>query len=390
MLLDYAAQIKCRTSRRVASTAVALTHLPSDVRSFIVHFSSHAQRLLVQLHAELVAITTGAQYQESVKSNLSRTRQQLRKATQLIEKGKRVIDRVSDDVDDSHQRDADDESTLSQPTDDDSDNSDTLSVKTDDSDDAKDSGGIDASSIDLLQEQIRQLKEQMERFAQLQTAAAAGHHDDGVARGEDGEEDVPMAPPLSQSMYPSIPIASPMLPNNIPTAPPMTVPCAPPLAPPMAPPIATPLIPTAPTLCPDVPIAPPLIPAAPPLLSSPASPCPSPSSSALRPILSDVTRLRANQPTLPTIYTRNIPGSDVLSHTDLIQVAARIKLRRTEVPRSPGGTPYKKAAGVAGGGGSIGEALRMKFRNVNGSRAGLRGSTSYGGGDKENESWATD
>ena len=95
MLLDYAAQLKCRTSKRVVSTALALTQLPTDVHHFIVHFSSNAQALLVHLHAELRAITSRQDAKAHLKQNLHHTQQQLRKATALIHRANAVIHHVT-------------------------------------------------------------------------------------------------------------------------------------------------------------------------------------------------------------------------------------------------------------------------------------------------------
>jgi hypothetical protein len=41
------------------------------------------------------------------------------------------------------------------------------------------------------------------------------------------------------------------------------------------------------------------------------------------------------------VFVRCIPGAESLSLSDSIKVAAKIKLRSTTVPRSPGGTPLK-------------------------------------------------
>ena len=424
MLLDYAAQVKCRTAKRVVSTCIGLAHLPTDVRHFIVHFSSNAQQLLLHLHAELRAITSRRHAKARIRQNLQRTQLQLRKATALIDQGNAVIHHVTshgsdgDDEDDDSHSTLDPDATLSRVEEEDVQSG----VEADDAD----SGDARHPDIDLLTEQIRLLKEQMERFAQLQlqaeTTTAADPHsvdrEEGDAEGEESGPsgfipvapafDIPAAPPLTQSsLYPSIPIASPMLPNNHSV--------------PMAPPLLSTHIPDAPPLLTSsaIPTAPPLIPYTPATSSSPLSspsPYPSPSPSHLappppplthslpalppRPILSDVTRSRSNRPP-PTIYTRNIPGADQLSHTDLIQVAARIKLRRTDIPRSPGGTPCKRVGGQGGGfggdAGGIGEALRMKFRNAHGLGGGggrgsaVRRSTGGEGGDKENnDSWNTD
>ena len=56
-------------------------------------------------------------------------------------------------------------------------------------------------------------------------------------------------------------------------------------------------------------------------------------------------RLRPTpQAGLKRVFTRRIPGADVLTHNDLIKVSAKIKLRKTNVPRSPGGTPRKECS----------------------------------------------
>lgn len=86
-------------------------------------------------------------------------------------------------------------------------------------------------------------------------------------------------------------------------------------------------------------------------------------------------------------YTREIPGTENMSHNDLIKVAAKIKLRRTEIPRSPGGTPARKAPKLGHSGGVdqaiLAQALSIKFRDLHRYSVGSRNE------DKEND-WATD
>ena len=49
------------------------------------------------------------------------------------------------------------------------------------------------------------------------------------------------------------------------------------------------------------------------------------------------------------VFTRRIPGVESLSLADSIKVASKIKLRRTDVPRSPGGTPSRGGVGAMSG-----------------------------------------
>ena len=65
----------------------------------------------------------------------------------------------------------------------------------------------------------------------------------------------------------------------------------------------------------------------------------------------------------PKCFARNIPGGDSMSFTDLIKVSARVKLRQTAVPRSPGGTPLRRPKPNN----TVDElrmALMRKFKNV--------------------------
>ena len=399
MLLDYAAHIKCRTQHRVVTTAIGLSHLPSDVHQFILTFSSTAQQLLLSLHAELVAITSRSQAKQRVKRRLDRTQQQLDKVTRLIQQGNQVMESVRDDNADAAL------DTSAEPA-----------AEGDDSaagDEPKGGSAAGLSAppanvdLDLLTEQIRQLKEQMEMFAKMQQTAAAGAVSDSAASSSEGEDDadgaadvpsapspaVPVAPPLAaighhrpcDSMsFASIPIASPMLHSEIPIAPPLLP--APAAFVPTAPPLI--LLPSGSASA---------IPAAPPIIAVNA-----PASSDITAAIASITAAapasglpparpsRAILCPLPpsAVYTRNIPGSESLSHTDLIRVAARIKLRRTNVPRSPGGTPCKSALRAADGcgGGSVvglGDALRLKFRNIHGHSQRQPLHTQ----DKENENW---
>ena len=450
MLLDYAAQMKCLTQRRVLHTAIALSHLPADVHHFVLHFSHNAQRLLASITDEIKAISTRKHAKRKAKKRLDRTQQQLLKATQLIQRGQHVVDQVAAQHSDDEQGDEDEldmsRSELTVGDAEEEEGGEDITAQVEGADMSAPCEPASAvSNLDALTEQIRQLKEQMEQLARMQSGAS------GVSSQEDEDEDdadefahsesrrhgsdstaavtstaavnIPLAPPLlsfshfgSSSSFASIPIASPMLAGDVPMAPPLTatiIPMAPPLSPATASAAA-------------VPVAPPMDSTA-SWSVSPPTPTVLPSAAnqlaMLAPARSALTPLSPNRPStsaatasststtskLAGVYTRNIPGAAELSHTDLIKVAAAIKLRRTNVPRSPGGTPVKRldtaALGSGGmGAGGIGEALRRKFQNVNGGgrTSGLAVIGSVGSGhsghgrrsgdgdkDKENE-WSTD
>jgi hypothetical protein len=393
MLLDYAAHVKCRTQHHVLSTAVSLSHLT---------FSSTAQQLLLSLHAELVAITSRSQARQRVKRRLDRTQQQLDKVNRLIQQGNEVMESVRDDAD------AADNTTAAAA---DGDNTATGNAQ-----DGSTASGLSQSppnvDLDLLTEQIRQLKEQMEMFAKMQQTAAAGAANDSAASSSEGEDDVdsstdipiaplldvPIAPPLTTAQayhkstdsmsFASIPIASPMLQSEIPIAPPLLpAPAAASAA--SSVPIAPPLILLPSDCVNNVPAAPPIISITPPAGNAstavPAAIAAAAPASGLPPLRPSRAILSPLPPS--AVYTRNIPGSESLSHTDLIRVAARIKLRRTNVPRSPGGTPCKAAMRLMDGSGSsvigLGDALRLKFRNIH-SHSQRQQLHSH---DKENENW---
>lgn len=59
----------------------------------------------------------------------------------------------------------------------------------------------------------------------------------------------------------------------------------------------------------------------------------------------------ASTPAQPAlhVFTRRIPGVESLSLADSIKVASKIKLRRTDMPRSPGGTPCRGGVGATAG-----------------------------------------
>ena len=443
MLLDYAAQMKCLTQRRVITTAITLSHLPTDIHHFVLHFSHNAQQLLYTISEELRAIGTRKHAKRKAKKRLDRTQQQLLKATQLIQQGQQMVGRVrTDDEEDGDLEEEQD--AVETVTEEGGEDATAAEDGADECSTGQSAPG--APNLDALTEQIRQLKEQMEQLARMQSVASGASSQDDDEDEVDEEYgadspaavDIPIAPPMMpfgairssssssssfSSSFACIPIASPMLAGDIPMAPPLiaapVIPMAPPLSPPAAP---TASIPTAPPLDASassfltVPSAPPTAPA----FTLPSLPRPPAILTLSRTAL---TPLSPNRPSstpavaaaAPAVYTRNIPGASELSHTDLIKVAAAIKLRRTNVPRSPGGTPAKRlgdcgngsGGGSSGGGGmgsgGLGEALRRKFQNVNGggrssgmSGLGLgvvmgagSGRRSWGEKDKENE-WSTD
>ena len=216
MLLDYAAQVKCRTTRHVSSTAVALSHFPSNLHHFLLNFSSHAHSLLLHLQAELHALTARTHQKARIQKSLAQTRRELRKATKLIQRGASTphpSPYSPSPYTDEPLSPLGSDSTVSLP----------------DDDDSASKAGSDSTpdpSIDLLQQQIRQLTEQMERFTQLTSVPCPPQEQEEEGREEVVVRgvDVPQAPPLTTPMFASIPIAAPMLPNpayhSIPHAPP--------------------------------------------------------------------------------------------------------------------------------------------------------------------------
>ena len=66
-------------------------------------------------------------------------------------------------------------------------------------------------------------------------------------------------------------------------------------------------------------------------------------------------------------YTRRIPGSESMSLTDSIKVASKIKLRKTEQDRSPGGTPCKSHRPYSASSTQdvLQAALQARFKNLN-------------------------
>ena len=433
MLLDYAAQMKCLTQRRVIHTAISLSHLPADVHHFVLNFSHNAQRLLAHITDEIKAIGTRKHARSKAKKRLNRTQQQLLKATQLIQQGQQVVDRVRPhDSDNEEDEDELEVSSSGLAVDEEEEGGEDITAQVEgaESSESNEPSPAAVANLDSLTEQIRQLKEQMEQLARMQSVSSGAssqedEEEDEMEEREHDEDrrdestavtvsaalDIPIAPPLlsvnavsSSSSFASIPIASPMLASDIPMAPPLIAAPTIPMAPPLSPATLTASRPVAPPL--DMPASSFVAPPAPPMSSVTRS------STRLTAARSALTPLSPNRPSssssssLSGVYTRNIPGASELSHTDLIKVAAAIKLRRTNVPRSPGGTPVKRVdhsalGGSAMGVGGIGEALRRKFQNVNGGGRGSglvvpasasgsgSGRRSWGEKDKENE-WATD
>src|ERR1700722_2410038 len=99
MLLDYAAELKCRTQKGVIKTVISLAHLPQDIHHFILTFSHAAREMIHQLQSEISSIGNRPNKAEKDKKRLQQTRQQLEKITQLMQQGNTVMQHIGIDTD---------------------------------------------------------------------------------------------------------------------------------------------------------------------------------------------------------------------------------------------------------------------------------------------------
>jgi len=261
----------------------------------------------------------------------------------------------------------------------------------------------EAAHLSALQQQIQLLKQQMETMAKLQSlmpaaaAAVAANVGGGMTSAAIASSGpaIPLAPSLNLKNVPAPPPSVPMG-ANVPMAPPMdgnsvivsaSAPPPPPMAPPMAPPMV--VAPSTDKINSSSTTA---------AASMPAM------TSARAAVLGEITSRAVNRNNLkkvtpnngtnseksaiskaaptaatsttaaaataaPTVkcYTRLIPGTESLSLSDSIKVASKIKLRRTDLQRSPGGTPIKDGYTPSTGTSSGSRTASAKVQQANAS-----------------------
>jgi hypothetical protein len=364
MLLEFAAQAKSRSQRSLARTAITISRAPTEVKHLLVQFKYELVALISHLQDSLTAMRERRQAKAKEKRKLEQTEKRLKAATELLKKNDSLIAKM----DGSSQ--AQTEVQEAQQTE-------------------------SKEKLDEINTQIAKLREQMELFARLQAMTA----NNGETTGNSAQNqtisaaDIPIAPSLDAS------------PVDVPSAPPLgdfSLSSA-----------------SHPKLAVEIPLAPPFSPTSKPNLKShnrqnslliaptevsyrrsvepashsqPSSFTPSHNrQSSNQTPLNDITtagsprsirspimrksgqtvfqstpqsNLQFSSGEKPNIkiFTRKIPGEANLSHNDLIRVAAAVKLRKTPIPRSPGGTPARTRSHMND---PFAEALFQKFRLAN-------------------------
>lgn len=442
MLLDYAAELKCTTQRQIVHTGVALVQLPQNLHALIINLSAQAQSMVNMLAAELHDLRTRKRAKEKKKERLGRTKQQLIQATKLIKQAESLNHTINQSQSNNHSRN---QSTYKHVEEEKTQTQAEPQADQDKVDHLSEQIRMLKEQMSLFASLKESQSNSQSSDIHLSSSSDTDHGTDDesvpvappivsqsinqpakVDRSSHGFASIPIASPMFSAAVPTAPALSPPSTNqstnhSIPMAPPLgdydaapmhddspvapvfDIPCAPSLdeipAPPAAP-AFTPMSPVAPArnVLSEVSntSSPSLKPMRAPAKALPKSmaeelasrpllrPRPRPSSVQTRKSSSASSNLLA-----PPVqcYTRAIPGSENLSHNDLIKVAAKIKLRRTEIPRSPGGTPARKAPKLGHSGGidqaMLAHALSVKFRDLRRSSVGSRND------DKEND-WATD
>jgi hypothetical protein len=383
MLLEYAAQLKCRSSYHVYQGGRTIANIPSDLHQLILSFSNEATRVLRNITNELAQIGQRKSSKAKERKRYEKTAQYLANATQLLTNLQNNI-----------REEEKEEKTIHHTT------------QAENEPGSSDMNCSENSNLESLNAQLAALKEQMELFSKLSAQSNPNNNNNN----NNNNAVVPAAAIIKAI---EIPTAPPLSPVMIPTAPALN--CS--------------VSGTSCRLSLDIPLAPPFSSSL-PSIEAASHTTPSiakryhhsrtmSNSRVLSPSNDNHFNISANHSggsnhnnnhknnrpkaiaLANNFYTRNIPGSESLSHNDLIQVAAKIKLRRTAVPRSPGGTPMREKSTYYNNCNKLdafSAALASKFKNVH--RSSDRHSNQYNSrpflssannrpseGDKEN--WET-
>lgn len=387
MLMEYAAQIKGLTQHRVIRGLRRVRHVPREVCDAARLVKSEAIRILAIIRSEIEELASGRKAQKAKMEQIKNSHSFLQAATELLDQAEVETVQQAKRRRQSHQLHPPMQPTIEEEstTQNKQDAVNSLasfmsalhpspspSPSPSASPAPPASSPADAAKINELASLVAALSQQMAALK-------------GVSPPPTSQPTVVAPGGAVASVGPSVPIA-------------------PPIAPPMAPPMNN-------AVKQNIPQAPPLtstsfwftgkqpsefddvdadedgmVPLAP--IRDPAAATSAAAPNARASILGEITNRvpgqlksvasRSAQPqkersqsvisTKPAVqcYTRRIPGSESMSLTDSIRVASRIKLRRTDQDRSPGGTPCKSQKSFTSSSTEdvLQAALKARFKNV--------------------------